>query len=83
MQQNENPAGAGTPGGAGNLDLAISRSRPEYNQPRRRNLGGSPHIAAAGDSRRLVGTRWSAAVPDTAMAAALLTALKRKSAGVP
>jgi hypothetical protein len=41
MEKIRNPASDGTLGGAGNLDLADRRSRPDYSETRRPNLATS------------------------------------------
>lgn len=78
MHQKENRAVGGSTGAVGNDALAGSGVRSPYSESRRLNLVCQPQ--AAGSSRRLVGSRYAAACPDTVMAAAFLDALKRREA---
>ena len=76
------PAGTGMPTG-GVLDVAFGgASRTKYSESGRRNLVGRLPAAGSESRRRNLATsRWSPALPDTAMAAALVKALAR-GAGV-
>lgn len=68
MNHTQNPASGGTLDGA---DCSASRQSDPY------NATGAKNKAPA--SRRLVAAHWSPAIPETAIADALIEALKRRA----
>jgi hypothetical protein len=71
MHQKENPASACALGGA-DCDAQQYCNHSSLDAAKIK-------APAAGESRRLIASRYSPAVPDTALAAALLLALRRRA----